>query len=302
MTKNVFITGGLGQDSQILVKLLYKKKVNINVFIKKKSKNLQKKVNFIVNDLSNKKKIDRVFLKIKPDIVLHLAANNPSFDQKNYNLFYQKNYIATENIFYSTFKANKKAKFIFCSSSQIFQKKNGIVSEGSKVQITSYYTKFRINCDHMMLQYKKLQKIDYINAILFNHDSEFRNKKFIIPRIIDALINKKVKFLDKIINENIYSDFSHAEDICLGLYKLMFGKLNIDKIIFSSNQKTSLNDIIKYLIKKNNLAINIINFKKTISKCLIGNNNLAKKSLNWSLKKNIFLAANDIYKSRILKL
>ena len=302
MTKNVFITGGLGQDSQILVKLLYKKKVNINVFIKKKSKNLQKKVNFIVNDLSNKKKIDRVFLKIKPDIVLHLAANNPSFDQKNYNLFYQKNYIATENIFYSTFKANKKAKFIFCSSSQIFQKKNGIVSEGSKVQITSDYTKFRINCDHMMLQYKKLQKIDYINAILFNHDSKFRNKRFIIPRIIDALINKKVKFLDKIINENIYSDFSHAEDICLGLYKLMFGKLNIDKIIFSSNQKTSLNDIIKYLIKKNNLAINIINFKKTISKCLIGNNNLAKKSLNWSLKKNIFLAANDIYKSRILKL
>ena len=302
MTKNVFITGGLGQDSQILVKLLYKKKVNINVFIKKKSKNLQKKVNFIVNDLSNKKKIDRVFLKIKPDIVLHLAANNPSFDQENYNLFYQKNYIATENIFYSTFKANKKAKFIFCSSSQIFQKKNGIVSEGSKVQITSDYTKFRINCDHMMLQYKKLQKIDYINAILFNHDSEFRNKKFIIPRIIDALINKKVKFLDKIINENIYSDFSHAEDICLGLYKLMFGKLNIDKIIFSSNQKTSLNDIIKYLIKKNNLAINIINFKKTISKCLIGNNNLAKKSLNWSLKKNIFLAANDIYKSRILRL
>ena len=83
MTKNVFITGGLGQDSQILVKLLYKKKVNTNVFIKKKSKNLQKKINFIVNDLSNKKKIDRVFLKIKPDIVLHLTANNPSFNQKN---------------------------------------------------------------------------------------------------------------------------------------------------------------------------------------------------------------------------
>ena len=302
MTKNVFITGGLGQDSQILVKLLSKKKVNINVFIKKKSKNLQKKINFIANDLSNKKKIDRVFLKIKPDIVLHLAANNPSFNQKNYHLFYQKNYIATKNIFYSTFKANKKAKFIFCSSSQIFQKKNGIVSENSKVQITSDYTKFRINCDHMMLQYKKLQKIDYINAILFNHDSKFRNKKFIIPRIIDALINKKIKFLDKIINENIYSDFSHAEDICLGLYKLMFGKLNIDKIIFSSNQKTSLNDIIQYLINKNHLTINIRNFKKTISKCLIGNNNLAKKSLNWSLKKNIFLAANDIYKSRILRL
>ena len=97
-------------------------------------------------------------------------------------------------------------------------------------------------------------------------------KNFILPRIIEALIYKKINFLNKIIKENISSDFSHADDICLGLYQLMTNKDNLDKIILSSNKKTNLNDIIKYLIKKNNLDINIFDYNKKTSNCLIGNN------------------------------
>tara|TARA_B100000780_G_scaffold129912_1_gene91031 strand:- start:1338 stop:2240 length:903 start_codon:yes stop_codon:yes gene_type:complete len=299
--KNIFITGGLGQDGQILTKLLQNRKINLNLFAKKKSVTI-KKTNIIYNNLLSRKKIDHIFSKNKPDIVLHLASNNPSFHQKSYKLFYKDNYVATKNIFLSTFQSNNKAKFIFCSSSQIFQKKNGVVNEKSKTKITSDYTKFRINCDNMMLKYKKLKNINYTNAILFNHDSKFRNDKFILPRVIKALINKEIIFLNKIIKKNIYSDFSHAEDICFALCKLIQNNDNIDKIILSSNKKTSLNNIIKYLIKKNNLGINIIDCKKKVTKCLIGNNKLAKKKLNWLPNKNIFLAANDIYKTKLLGL
>ena len=63
-------------------------------------------------------------------------------------------YQIIENIFYSTFEANKKAKFIFCSSSQIFKKKIGFVSEKSKIYSTTDYVKFRIKSDLMMLKYK----------------------------------------------------------------------------------------------------------------------------------------------------
>ena len=81
----------------------------------------------------------------------------------------------------------------------------------------------------------------------------------------------------------------------------MTNKDNLDKIILSSNKKTNLNDIIKYLIKKNNLDINIFDYNKKTSNCLIGNNKVAIDKLNWSPKKNIFLAANDIYKSKLLR-
>ena len=60
-----------------------------------------------------------------------------------------------------------------------------------KILISSDYTKFRIKSDSTMIKYKKKEKIKYTNAILFNHDSKFRNTKFLFPRIINGLINKK---------------------------------------------------------------------------------------------------------------
>ena len=296
--KNIFITGGQGQDGKILINLLKKKKIRLNIISKKKIKRT-KKIKFIKLNLLNKKNIKKIFFKNKPDVVLHLASNNPSFNQNNYKLFYQDNLIATKNIFLETFEANKKAKFINCSSSQIFKKKSGLVNENSKIIKSSFYTKFRIDSDKSMLKYKIQNKIKYTNVILFNHDSKFRNKKFIIPRIVDALINKKISFLENIFKENIYADFSHAEDICRGLSKLIFSNTNIDRLILSTNKEISLNDIILHTIKKNKLDIKIIKLKKNKKKSLIGNNNLAKKILKWAPKKNIFQAANEIYELNI---
>ena len=299
MTKNVFITGGTGQDSQILTILLKKKKINLNIFYKNKKPKYINGVNFIKENLLNKKNIDKFFKKTKPDIVLHLAANNPSYHENNYKIFFKENFIATKNIFYSTFEANKNAKFIFCSSSQIFKKRIGIVSEKSKVFGTTDYTKFRIKSDLLMLKYKKNKKINYTNAILFNHDSIFRNKKFILPKVISAIIKNNYAFLNNIIKENIFADFSHADDICNALCKIMFSKVNLDKLILSSGKSTALNSIIQHVVKKNKLKLNIPLNQTKIKKTLIGNNAVACQSLKWSSKKDIYIAANEIYRFKI---
>ena len=94
-------------------------------------------------------------------------------------------------------------------------------------------------------------------------------------------------------------DYSHAEDICDALIKILFLKKKIKNIILSSGKKTYVNDIIKYLIKKNKLELklNYNNIKKRY--CIIGNNAYAKKTLRWKIKKNIFLAAQEIFKKKI---
>ena len=295
MIKNVFITGGLGQDGIILTKLLNKNKSKLYIITKTDKKTRVGKINFIKSNLLNKKKIDKIFKKITPHIIVHLASNNPSYMKNDYNLFYKKNFIATKNIFYSTFEANKNAKFIFCSSSQIFKKKYGLVDEKSKVEATTNYTKFRINSHNLMMKFKKKNNIKYTNIILFNHDSKFRNKKFIIPKVINAILNKDLIFLKKIIKMNVASDFSHALDFCEGIKKIMFNSLNLDTIILSSKKLISLNKIISFIIKKNKLDIKLLIKDKKI-KGLIGNNMLARNKINWSPKKNIFIAANEIYK------
>ncbi|MDA7562535.1 NAD-dependent epimerase/dehydratase family protein [Candidatus Pelagibacter sp.] len=301
MTKNVFITGGLGQDAQILINILKKKKINLTILSRTKKSKTLGNVKFIKENLLNKKRLDLIFIKKKPDIVLHLASNNPSFNETNYKIFFKENFLATKNIFNSTFQSNQNAKFIFCSSSQIFKKKSGVVTEKSQNIITTDYTNFRIKSDNMMLKYKKKKKINYTNAILFNHDSKFRNKKFLLPRIIISIIKKDIVFLKNIMKLNIFSDFSHAEDICNGLYKLMFSNINKDKLIFSFGKTTSINKIIEYVIKKNKLKIDIIFNEKKIKKGLIGNNYLAKKELKWNHAKNVYIAATEIYKHYLRK-
>jgi GDP-D-mannose dehydratase len=294
LKKNLFITGGQGQDGIILNKLFRKhKRYNlINIINKKINKNFKK----ITINLLNKKKIDQLFKSKKPHIVLHLGSKNPTIFEKSFKKFYKDNLRCTQNLFYSTFENNKNAKFIFCNSSQIFKKKYGLVNEKSQIKETSDYTKFRIKAHQQMLEYKKRNNIKYTNIILFNHDSIHRNKKFLLPRIMIALRNKNNLFIQKIINSNIVGDFSHAEDICNGIKKIILSPKNLDNIILSSNKITMINDIILFVLKRNKIKTSFNFNSKVNSKNLIGDNSFAKKNIYWKPKKNIFLAANEMFK------
>lgn len=297
MIKNILITGSSGQDGKIILNKLLKKKINLFLISRKKNKiPTRKNIKFFNINLNNKKKLNNFFLKNEIDVILHLASNNPSFGQNSYKEHYLNNIKASKNLIEISSKTQKKIKIIFCSSSRVFQKKSGIVNEKSKFLGRDHYSRFRIEIGKILnIVGKKNKNFKFINVILFNHDSALRNAKFLLPRIIKNLLKKNIIFLNKIINENIAMDFSHAEDICDGLIKLIFTKKDIKNIIFSSGKKTYVNDIIKYLIRKNKLSINLNYRTKSSKPCLIGNNNFAKKYTNWKIKKNIFLAAQELF-------
>ena len=99
--------------------------------------------------------------------------------------------------------------------------------------------------------------------------------------------------IKKIYNQNIIGDFSHAEDICNGIFLLVKSNKNPDKIILSSNKLYRLNNLIDFGLRKFNLDKFIKQHnKKTIK--LIGNNKLSKKLLNWKPKKNSLIAFKEI--------
>ena len=293
--KNLFITGALGQDGIIIVNKLKKnKKLNVYSIIEKKKK-IKKKKNLISLDLSKKKDIQKVFLKIKPDFILHLASRNPSYNEKGYYKYFNQNMLATKNIFFSTFEKNINAKFIFCNSSKIFKQKHGKVNENSIFFYDTPYSRFRVKSHEIMLNFKKKNKINYTNVILFNHDSIYRNKKFLIPRLINSLIYKDYKFMKKIIDFNISADFSHADDVCNGLVKILLSKRNDDNVILSSGKLTKINDIIKFVIKKKNILFPFKILKNKNKIGLVGSNSFAKRKFNWFIKKDIFRAALELY-------
>jgi len=290
--KNLYITGGHGQDGIILSNIFLKdSEYRLNVISYKKKFLTRKKINYFSDNLKNSESISKIFSNNKPDIILHLASNNPSFSQRGSDKFYKHNVEATKNIVEASLNFNKEVKFFFFNSSQIFKKKSGLVNEFSKKKISSSYTKFRVDMNNYIS--KKIK--NYTNLILFNHDSKFRNKKFLLPKIVNFLKKRKFNSIRKIIEKNIYGDFSHAEDICYAIYKIVKSKKIIKDIVLSSNEVTSINDVIFYLQKKFKIKYNFEQKKNIKKKFLVGDNSNIKKIINYKPKKNIFIAAEEIF-------
>ena len=299
MKKNIIITGGNGQDAKILANIV--KKYQVNLLIKKKDKFLIKKKNISYSkiNLLDYKKTQNHIEKIKPYAIIHLASKNNSSNNKklSYEFDYKDNLLMTKNLLNGIKNYNKKIKFIFAGTSQMFQKKGGVVNEKSKFKQTCFYSKYKIDSYKLIIKFKKYYKLNASTVILFNHDSIYRNKKFLFPRIVKYIKLKKFKKISKIYKENIYGDFSHAEDICCGILKLMALKKMPNKIIFSSFKLTSVNKLIDIALDYFKIKVDFKKQDKISKKLLLGSNNFAKKKLNWKPKKNIYLAFKEILKS-----
>jgi len=293
--KNVVITGALGQDGIILSKLLIKKKYNIYGVVKKLNKKKIKGVNYSIVNILDYRRFSNYIKKVKPHALLHLGTENPNYlELKKKKDFYKKNLKTTKKLidYFSKYLPNKK--LILIGSSQMYDPSSKKVNLNSEFNPGNSYARFRVESYNYMVKRKKINNSKMVTAILFNHDSSFRKKKFLIPRLVKLIKLKNFNKLDEIYETNISGDFSHAEDICYGLYKLMISKYSPDKLIFSSNKRTYINDIIYLLLKKNKIKYNFTNKVKSNSSTPIGDNKFTSRLLNWSHKQNIFVAAKEL--------
>jgi len=298
MKKRIIITGGAGQDGIILSKLLIKKNYIVYSIINKKKFLKFPKINYLRLNLLNKDYFEETINNIKPVAIIHLAAKNNSANQSkkmNHKFFYKENFLITKNIIDYIAENNRKIKLIFAGSSQMFHKKSGYVNENSKFAVSCYYSRYKIDAHNYLVKIKKKFKLLATTAILFNHDSKYRNPKFLFPRLSKFFHLNQKKSINKIYQQNIFGDFSHAEDVCRGIFLLLKSKKNPDKIIFSSNKLFSINELIKYGSKifKKRIQFSPPN-KKSIN--LIGKNGYAKKLLGWKPYKSPKIAFKEISK------
>jgi GDPmannose 4,6-dehydratase len=299
MKKIFLITGAKGQDGLILSKILIKRGHKVYGIVKRKNYlNSINKVKYLKINLSNKKQILNLLLKIKPNVVIHFGSSNPSYDElKVKKNFYDKNFLDTKNLIDSLLFYKKSVKFIFANSAQIIANKNTKkkINEKNRFDYNSSYTKFRLNI-FKYLEKKKNSKFRFSNLILFNHDSKFRNVKFLLPRIAKYVKERDIYSLSEIYNQNISGDFSHAEDICYAIYLLSVKNIAIDNLILSSGKKTKINDVIKFLVNLSGLNHKFPTPKNS-KQMVCGDISLAKRILKWKIKKNVFIASKEIYKT-----
>ena len=100
-----------------MLKKFFKKKYKLYLIDKKKLKINEK--NFFLLDLKNNKKVLKVMNIIKPDIIVHLAAQSNLEEIKKRSKYIQNNITATNNVL-QAMKIYNINKIIFSSSANIY--------------------------------------------------------------------------------------------------------------------------------------------------------------------------------------
>ena len=279
--------------------------------------NVPKRADFIKANIQDTKKISKIFLTKKIDVVFHFAAyidNEESI--KNPKRYYQNNYINGKIFFKNCFKNNIN-KIIYSSTAAVYGDKASNVTEEDVLKPKSPYPKSKLKLENFLIKNKR--KISCIILRYFNvagADKKLRcgfNVKKGYNLILNLCLaaNKKKIFR---INGNDYKtrdgtpirDYIHVQDLaeihlCAAqkiLKKNSFRVFNcgyghgysvmeiLQKFNFYSKSK------IKYVVgkrRKSDIVVSIANPKKIIQfiKWKPKYKNLGKvvkSSLKWYLK------------------
>ena len=322
--KNILVTGGCGFIGSHLSLLLKKKKFNVTVIdnLSIGKKKLFKGSKFYNLDLSNLKELDKVFKNNNFDLVYHLAGLSNVAESNTKKAIYKRNNIKSTKNLIELIKKYNVNKFIFSSSASVYgiQKKFPI-KENALLSPISYYGKTKLICEKIIKKNSSKNTYKSICLRYFNVlGCDFKNKLgevnnppiHLIPIFIrNILQNKEVKLRNnfKTKDRTGIRDYVHVEDIVNAHYKCLDGINKIKHpfiaINLGSRVQYSSKEILEFIKKKfdnKGIKVSFTNKKKGEPDKLLASNNLAKKILKWSPKKNIKNSILDMIKWEKYKL
>jgi UDP-glucose 4-epimerase len=270
--KKILITGGAGFIGKELTKSLLN--YNYNLFIldklvfKQRFINNKKIKNYKI-DIVNKVKLNHLIKKIKPNIVVHLAAvHNIPVCEKDRQLAQLTNIIGTENLL-KAIETIKLDKFVHASTGGVYSWKSKILHEetsilhpGDNYSLTKYSNEKQISF------WSEKTSNKYVIARIFNTIGPNDPNGHIIPDILDQI--DKNKRINKIFLGNILAkrDYVDVRDVANSLTKIIRLKLSKkSEIINISNQSNySIKDILKIISQELRTVIKVKIDKKRIRK------------------------------------
>ena len=273
-----------------------------------------KKKNFFKCNLLNIKKLEKIIEKIKPDLIIHLAAKSTVSEKIKFHNYYLNNVVATKNLIYMMKKLKIK-KIIYSSTAAVYKNKINPIKETDKIMPISDYGKTKLQAE------KEIKKNirNFVILRFFNVCSAIKKpligenhkpETHLIPLSVrNAILNKKIKIFgnDYFTKDGTcIRDYIHIKDICNAVVNsITFLKKNTNGIFNLGNNKSIsnmdvVNQISKILDKK--LKIKYTNKRKGDPSILICSFAHAKKKLKWlpkysTLKK---ILKDQIYWSRYL--
>ena len=309
MTK-ILITGSSGYIGSCLKKYLRNEK-KIYFLDKDNPKKFDRDKKFFFKcNLNNKKKLEKILKKIKPNIIIHLAARstvNREIKKKNYLFNNEK---ATQNLI-DLMQKLKITKIIFSSTAAVYNKTSKFINEKDKLNPISNYGRSKLLAEKIIQNHKNIK---YVILRFFNVSGcianpligEFHNPE---THLIPISVYKAIKGNPINIFGKKYStkdgtcirDYVHIKDICSAIKRsINYMKKNNSIILnIGSGHGTSNKEVITKLRKvlKKQIKINYKNIREGDHPRLVCSIKKAKKILKWSPK---FSKIQNIIKDEII--
>ena len=319
--EKILITGGAGFIGGALVRKLLKESKSyiynldnltysgdlssINSLLKSLGSNTSERYKFFKGDISDKSSVYEIINQIKPDLIIHLAAETHvdksiKFPEK----FIKSNIVGTFQLLQTSLAYYEKAsgeirnkfKFLHVSTDEVFGSLNqeGYFNENSKYDPRSPYSASKASSDHLVKAWFHTYGLPCIITNCSNNYGPWQNPEKLIPNTISkALVDVNIPLYG---NGNNIRDWLYVDDHVDALLLVAEKGLPGSKYcIGGNNEKTNLEvvkKICKYLDKQNpqrhsyKSLIKFVkdrpghDFRYAIDSTLI------KKDLNWSPKHN----------------
>ncbi|HAF07612.1 MAG: GDP-mannose 4,6-dehydratase [bacterium] len=241
--KKVLITGAEGFVASYLYKILKEKyDVEGTYLVEKDLGYTSYKL-----DLTDKKSVFEFFEKNYYDFIFHLAGQSSTrVSLKNPYLTYNVNINSTLNIIESLRSYQRKTKFIFISTSDVYGIPKYLpIDEKHPVNPQNPYSISKKICEDIIQSYEMFG-LNYIIIRAFNHIGVGQNENFFIPSLV-----RKIKETQdgkvKVGNLNLKRDFTDVRDMVYAYSLAMELKNGIYNIC--SGKSYSLKYIADYLAK-----------------------------------------------------
>tara|TARA_X000000950_G_scaffold120966_1_gene151662 strand:- start:1119 stop:2012 length:894 start_codon:yes stop_codon:yes gene_type:complete len=252
----ILITGGKGFLAGRISNYLKKKRLNIILCSRNKTKGLSK------IDWNSPKNLNNLCKKV--DVIINCAGLD-SHRSKSIKEAKKVNSVYPLNLFKAASK-NKVKLFIFLSTFHVYKTKN-LINELTHLNKNSIYTLSKINGEKNLLQEKSSNTKVLILRVcnLFGYPF-YKNKNcwnLLINSIVKDLITKN-KFKIK-SSRNEYRNYSSIKSFCEFIYSIINKidrKNEIPKIInYCSELNVNITEIVKIIVKSINDKRNKILFK-----------------------------------------
>ena len=293
--KKVLITGGAGFiGANFVYKFLELK--NIVVVAERKGANLwrlekvKKNITLFSVDLTDAKTVEKLIAKIKPDIVIHLAAYGAyQRFQQDISLTIDTNLKGTINLVNACQKVGVEA-FINTGTNSEYGIKNKPMKESDILEPDNLYGITKSATSQYCQMMAKKFGFPVVTMRPFAVYGPFEEKGRLIPDIIKACLANTELTLS---SPKSVRDFIYIDDLIEGYLAAI---KNIEKIkgeIFNlgSGKQYSIQDVVKIVKKMTKSTINpqygTIKKVQTEPTIWMANISKAKKMLDWKPKHNI---------------